>query len=334
MQKKLPTSTEPLNPLGKVIWFLLIVTLASLVWLVMQNDDDKATSAQPDLTADHSEEQDASPTIGTAWQWDTRNTQVSSSTAVTQAANPATQKTAPSRLSQEQVYTALKPVRLDEEGNIILDHEAKIALDAALASQNLDLEDHELMALQTLIKNSLPEPAGEQTAQLVANYYQFLLARQEFDSLFDGGPKVVLPSSNEDQQASDLAELSDAEAQYKELSSLRELYLGSEAAQKLFATEDANAHYMLQSFEINADTSLTEDEKMTAHARIQQQHEIATLGIENWQQRYNDYLYQKQIILDAGLDEQQKQEQISQLFRQHFNAEERARLTHLQLDAH
>ena len=88
-------------------------------------------------------------TVATVWNWSTPN-----------KANDS-DKTAPSgAFSEEAVYNALKRVRLDAQNNIIIDHEALIALNETLDNSRLQLDAQSLADLQAIIRQGLPGQAG------------------------------------------------------------------------------------------------------------------------------------------------------------------------------
>lgn len=251
-------------------------------------------------------------TIANAWQWQLNTAHVSED-----------QKTEIASLlpfTQESVYKALHAVKLDDNGNIILDDDALNALNAALDDEDASLDNDDLETLKALIEEGLPGSAGEQLAQIVADYYQYLGARNEFNSLY----------------ASDQSEgqnIEHYEAQYKELSALREVYLGSEVASKLFSTFNANSQYMFDSMKLDANTKLSKEEKKHKQAQIIERHAEATTSVNNWNERYQAFLADKQYIVNSSIANNEKRVQIKALLHERFSDEELEYVSHLQLDS-
>jgi lipase chaperone LimK len=258
-------------------------------------------------------------TVATQWQWEEQtDTPIKKSTAV---------------FTEESVYSALQSVRLDNQNNVIIDHEALIALNAALDDSRLQLDEQALGELQIIIKQGLPGTAGDDVANIVANYYNYLKASKEFNAIYEADLSIS-DSSNSDASNSETSATSIEEYQenYRELMSLRELYLGSDTANKLFSTSDANANYMFDMLKIEQDTDLSDEEKEIKRKEIIETHAEQTVDISNWNKRHRDFLTAKQTILNASISEQQKQAQLTELMHQRFNPEELAKIRHLQLD--
>jgi len=261
-------------------------------------------------------------TIATAWQWEAEPSNDNNQQAETfnndQHSQPDTAPSLP--FTQASVYKALHAVKLDENGDIIIDHDALTALNATLANSDLKLDDETLEKLQDLIKQGLPGNAGEQAAKIIGDYYQFLGAKNEFNSLYE-------TRNNPDQN------IEIHEAQYNELLALRELYLGTEVADQLFATSNANSQYMFDSVKLEANTSLSEEEKKQQQTLNIERHAEQTINVNNWNERYRSFSADKQNILNASLSDDEKRDQVTSLMHQHFSYEELEYVSHLRLDS-
>jgi lipase chaperone LimK len=253
-------------------------------------------------------------TVATEWQWE-------------EPTNTPIKKPA-AAFTEESVYSALKSVRLDKQNNVIIDHEALIALNAALDDSRLQLDEQALSELQMIIKQGLPGTAGDDVADIVANYYNYLKASKEFNAIYEPDLSIS-DSSNSETIETNIEEYKE---NYRELMSLRELYLGSDTANKLFSTSDANANYMFDMLKIEQNTDLSDEEKEIKRKQIIETHAEQTVDVSNWNQRHRDFLTSKQTILNASISEQQKQAQLTELMHQRFNPEELAKISHLQLD--
>ncbi len=261
-------------------------------------------------------------TIANAWQWEADAESPALGLENEELGSQEHNYNAASGLpfTQESVYQALRAVKIDAAGSIILDDDALNALNIALDHDEMQLDSEAIGELQTIIKNGLPGLAGEQIAHIVADYYQYLGAKSEFNSVYE-------PTNGEGQY------IENYESQYEELSSLRELYLGSEVSSKLFAVSDANARYMFETKKLEADTSLSEEEKKEEQAKLVARHAEETINVNDWKERYQAFLEEKQYIVNASISDDEKLAQIAELINQHFSDEEQEKVSHLQLDS-
>lgn len=287
---------------------LMVIVVVGVTWLTRSLDPNANKS--PSNVTDHSEQvkspteiqsnNDKQRTIASEWQWET----FPDSRPGARDQDPApSDSSAPFDVTV--IYEALQLVRVDENGDVVLDDTALKALDETLNYSDLALSAAELEELQELIRIGLPGKAGEQTARVVGDYYRFLDAKEEFEAVYE-----VQDDRHYD-------------SEYEELVSLRELYLGREVAQQLFAEQDKDARYMLAAMQLEADDSLTPEE------RSRQQRELAAQrdqGKDNagWDRRYAAFEQQRQYIVVAGLSESEQAQQIEQLLGEHFSGEELA----------
>ena len=260
-------------------------------------------------------------TVASIWQWEietvnTNNTQETNATNGEQA-NDMSSKFP---FTQESVFKALHDVKLDSNGDIILDDDALNALNKALDFNEIKLDGEAIEKLKDLIRKGLPGEAGEQTAQIVSDYYQYLGAKNEFNALYETND-----ASGQD--------IESYETQYNELQALRELYLGAEVAGQLFATTNANSRYMFDSKKLEANDSLSDEEKKQLQAKITERHAEETTKINNWNERYQRFLDDKQYIINSSIGEAEKHVQIRSLMHEHFSDEELEYVSHLQLDS-
>ncbi len=215
----------------------------------------------------------------------------------------------------DAIFTALQNVRVDANGNVIVDDLALEALNESLQYGQLELSEQNLADLRELIKVGLPGKAGEQTAQIVTNYYGYLEAKNELNS----GPGDV-------EQAS-------FEQQYRELQQLRERHLGADVAGQLFQAKDARARYMFEAQRIQDDPTLTAEEKLQRVNGLNQKMQESSINVDNWPDRYQRFQEEKRRILEAGLSEDDKRSQVRSLMHRHFQPDEIERINHLRLDS-
>lgn len=160
------------------------------------------------------------------------------------------------------VYAALESVRIDENGDLILDNNTMLALNEALERYYNQIDAQSLREIEQLIKDALPGKLGEQTAQLVRDYHGFLGAQAEFNQIhqYQSGPQ-------------NLSELQRDRSLYNELQSLREAHLGTDTAQRLFSEVNAGAQFMFDMMSLDMDTSLSEEQRAQRRAQIQAEFE-------------------------------------------------------------
>jgi lipase chaperone LimK len=210
------------------------------------------------------------------------------------------------------VHAALREVRLDEMGDVVLDNEALSALQAAFASMPRGLTTEQLGQMQHTIRTGLPGRAGEQTAKIVANYHTYHLAQQRLKT--DRGDEAMDPAA--------------ALVQLEELAALRRQYLGYEAANKLFGQEEAYARYTLESMRVQSLEDLPQAQKDAMQAQLKSRLATGVLPDKpsaaqtEWQHRHEIYQRERQLIMNAGLSAADEIEQVESLLRSHFRPEE------------
>jgi len=274
---------------------------------------------------DTSEVSSGAKSIATEWDWEQFKEESEtglSGTELDAKVESVTVQTA-KQFDLNYIYQSLHAVRLDDEGDVILDHEALSALNKVFSYQNLNFNNEQLETLQAIIKKGLPGEAGEQTADIVGNYYQFLDAEQEFNTLYE--------TRSNPEDAKDLT-IEDFQTQFEELQALRSLYMGDETAEKLFTVSDANAAYMFESKALEDDMSLSDEEKSTRQKEAVKRLDAITIGVEDWSDRYVAFLDEKQQLLNASLTEEDKQRQLSRLLESHFSLTELEKVSHLALE--
>ncbi|MBU3069116.1 lipase chaperone [Aestuariicella sp. G3-2] len=217
----------------------------------------------------------------------------------------------------EGIFEATQKVRVDDSGNVILDHEAMLALNEALGQQGLELDTLSLAQLKDLIQVAMPGKAGSQVALVVGNYYEYLKAKEEFENLHQDNH---LNQDYEQRQAS--------------IQALRESYLGAEVSEKLFAQSDAESEFMRASFELASNKELTAEERQTKKATIQNRYVNSVVEANGWQDRYKQFVAEKNKLLEESggdnLSEDQKEKVIT-LWSSYFSEGEREKMEALQV---
>ena len=309
------TSLLPKTSIASVA--VLLVLIASIYLVFFSNENNKDITQALITNSDKINTPTINigkpkKTIATAWKWgDSTNSYEEAPT------------TSSSLFSAEAVYNTLQRVKLDDDNNIIIDHQALIALNETFDGRPLQLDEQALHELQIVIRQGLPGNAGDEVAKIVTDYYHYLAASKEFNAIYEADYSTAEDIENT---------IEDHETNYRELIALRELYLGNDTSSKLFSTSDANAAYMFDMLKIEHSSNLSDEEKQQQSAEIMERHTQQTINISNWSERYGVFQGARQNILSASIDDEEKQMQLTELMHQHFNSEELANISHLQLD--
>ncbi len=259
----------------------------------------------------------------------------------------------------------LQQIRLDQNGKVLVDRAARKALDEAYLKLGADVGSFEISQLQDLIRVGWPGTAGEQMAEIFAQYYDYRLAEEDF-----------LAETQE-------VTAEDAEKNYEQLVQMRRSYLGHEVAEKLYVEEEIQSRHMFASMSILRDSSLSEEQKRQGQAQLQQElnQQLSSLNLldeelaleervsylrqqgaseaeiysaraeivgaqqaqaladadreeAQWQRRFNQFWQEREQIVVAGLSEADQQQQIELLLSGHFSEDEieRARNSQLSVD--
>jgi len=210
--------------------FLAILVLIYLNPMTSFFKSDEPLSVSKDRMAEQeSPEDDKQNTIATAWQWEgfqdiDKGKADRTSVAKLESANTNKDYVA---FDVVFIYDALQRVKLDDNDNVVLGHDVLTALDEALDDRVLSLDQLGLNQLQDLIKIGLPGRSGEQASRVVGDYFNYLVAKKEFNRIYP--------------EAKNMQEY---RSQYDEMLALRNLYLGEDVAQRLFEQEDLDAEHM------------------------------------------------------------------------------------------
>lgn len=209
-----------------------------------------------------------------------------------------------------EVRRRLGRIELNDAGEIVLNDSALSALRGAFATLEGRLDTASLQELEQLIRRTLPGRAGEQTAQVVGDYYRYDRALRSFDA----GAAVA-------------DDLTRASVRQEQLAALRMQYFGPEVANKLFAREQAYARYTIESMRIQAAADLSAEQKARLQARLKDglPADVLPGSVDaDWKRRYALFERDKQAVLSAGLTDTDKAMQIERLLEQYFRPEERA----------
>lgn len=153
----------------------------------------------------------------------------------------------PTSQSPAMDHSPDKAFRVDASGNLIVDAQTRLDIEALLAST--DRKD--LPQAKQALAQSLPAPAAAQALELIERYDNYQQAQRQ------AYPPGV-PLSTEDE----------ALAQLEGLHALRVAHFGAETAQRFYGEEETISRSLIEQMRREKDQSLTLEEKA---ARIQQQ---------------------------------------------------------------
>merc|ERR1711916_228967 len=291
-QSNVPMSTNKMRAVNKIVYIAVpCVVLVGVYFLwpsKPSSTPQNAAPAQYELTERQTNSQGATEsapktkTVGSEWQPKAKTTVQSDNKDVTpgeKAEDSEEELTQP--IDMAVIYDGLQEVKISESGEIIIDDSALKSLNRALNRHDLLLSESDLVLIKDIISESLPSPAGEQTAQLVENYYEYVQAHKEFTELHK-----------------DTGVLLDHATHMQEVANLRELYLGKEVADELFAEQNKTVNHMLEMMSVDKRQDLSDEEKKKLKEELTAEYNKKDKPeIYDWDNRYADYNAQKQQIL-------------------------------------
>lgn len=329
---------------------LLISALAAAAviggWVYWVSPEDEP---KPDAVV----QQQNTDTIAEKWQWQnfTETKPAPDSAANSGAGTPDSKGEVPAKVVA--IYRILQSIRLDENGRVVPDQTMKEALEEGFGDLGPDLSAAAMSELQKSIRTGLPGPAGEEAAQILEDYYRFRLAETEFEaqpvnqSPADHYERLVqlrrsyLGAETADKlfEAEDIngrhmlaaiaiqtnTDLTDEEKQVQQ-AGLQEKLNDRLLAAGLLKPDEAAAEKVQRLREQGASST---DIYSTRKALLGAEgaHDLAASDREEaaWQSHFNGFWQARRYVMQAGLDEVERERQIEQLLEQYFSPEERER---------
>jgi lipase chaperone LimK len=333
---------------NKSIWISSLAAAAVIgasVFCVSRRDETLVPAPAPQTEAQDKN----SNTIAYRWQWQNFS-------ASEEGGEPGpTSSEAPSNVVA--IYRILQGIKLDENGRVVPDQTMKEALEQGFEELGPDLSTAAMSELQKLIRTGLPGRAGEEAAQILENYYRFRLAEMEFE----GQPINQSPADHYEElvelrrsylgaeTADKLFEVEDTngrhmlaaiaiqtnpnltdEEKQAQQTALQEQLNDRLLALGLLQPEEAAAQKVQRLREqgaSSADIYAARKEILSAESA----RDLAAADREEaaWHSRFNGFWQARRYVMQAGLDEVERDRQIEQLLEQYFSPEERerARLT-------
>ena len=325
------------------------------VYWVSFQDETKPNAVVQDQNTD---------TIAYKWQWEnfTKNKSAPNADAE-KSATDTTPSSGEMPYDAVGVYRVLQGIKLDENGRLVPDQTAMQALEKGYSELGPNLSARDMSELQELIRVGLPGPAGAEAAQILENYYRFRSAEVQFNQQMaaaepSGQAQNQLPTADryeelvqlrrsylgkevadslfavEDTQARHMfatiaiqqnAELTDEEKQAQQdalqarlndrLLALGQLEPQEAAAERVQRLRETGAS--------SADIRSTREAIVGAESA----RELAASDEEEaqWQRRFNGFWQARRYVMQAGLEDAERERQIDQLLDQYFSPEERDR---------
>lgn len=245
----------------------------------------------------------------------------------------AAQRNATPAFNADAIFDATQKVRVDAQGNVVLDHDTMVLLQNTLGQQDLQMDELALAELKDLVEYAMPGSAGAQVAVIAGNYYEFLRAKAAYEEL-----------ANDAGSTENYEYRENYEDRQRQIQLLRETYLGAEVANSLFAQTDAENELMRASIALSVDVSLSDEERQQQLAEIKQEYVERVLSANGWSHRYQQFMQQKSALLAAGnrgetisdgelaaADNEAQEQAITELWHTHFTAEEREKMMALHI---
>lgn len=322
------SAPRPLRRYGVLVLVLAVITAGA--WLLW-------SSRAPPRTSDIKLEPRERRTVAQIFQWEPAKQAI--------ADQAAARPTTTGRISPAAVVRALGRVAFDADGKVVVDRNARDVLEDSLQELS-NLTTEELEALQRTLRAGLPGPQGDRAAKIVTDYYRYRTTLQDFER------SAEAPTTPEGQRTrlNYVAQLRD---EYLGPVVARQFYAEDQAMQR-YLLESSNAPgaegAMLQQelqdgvFYLDSRTSPEAQELRQQMSLLRSQGvsddyaqyvQAQQLGLytanalprtdtqrSDWEQRYEQFKQERQLVLTAGLAEVDKQAQLEQLLGQYFNAEE------------
>lgn len=336
-----------------IVVSLCLLTVLGYVYvlpLFSQEVANARSTLSTQKTIDTSEHDDGDNAISNHWQWDA----FSQSKAVDQKTVPDSVQESP--LDIIAIFDALKKVELNDNGGLVVDQKALSSLQRTFRNLGEETSLETVQQLQELIKMGLPGGAGKETAKIFGDYYQYLEAK----NLLDNRNEIKSESQDSRQYLENLVDLrrehlgndtaaqlySAQEAHQRFVLENHEINKNQQLSQSEKGEKRAQLKRALQSGLLNIDSRGTDAVENMMQASVQWGEQgladetqaylqKQTLGLVaarrlakndsqrlEWQQRYSSFESQRAEVINAGLSEQDKQQQIEQLLAEHFSEKE------------
>ncbi len=150
------------------------------------------------------------------------------------------------------IHAALSGVRLDKNGHVIVDVNARMALEKAFRQINkhIAIDAIAIKELKSLIEIGLPGIAGKEVSDIVSNYF---LLQKDLQEISKNQSAQLSSALNAESLIEDQESL-------ERLAKIRREYLGKDVADSFYGGDQAHQRYMLSRKTNELDSSLTKRE--------------------------------------------------------------------------
>ncbi|GAB1258857.1 hypothetical protein NBRC116494_33590 [Aurantivibrio plasticivorans] len=270
----------------------------TVVWYLAREDTDESLMLETSATESKTE------TIESVWQWSS-NEALREYAATQQGGAQGLDARVAATIDEQRIVKALGDVRIDHYGNVVVDEVGLQALYQTIGYSAVTMSQQQRDYVSQVIRDGLPSPAAEQVVDIVGNFFEYLQAKSQLETVY---PNVTDPVT--------------LSIKLDDLQTLRQMYFGGSVAEKLFKRQHVQEQYMLENLRITSDTSVSEDEKQRQREQAQKHFLTRDYGITNWLSRRDIFLQQKADILNSSLSSAEQAQQIEWLFDASFSVEE------------
>tara|TARA_R110001592_G_scaffold62252_2_gene190371 strand:- start:9568 stop:10662 length:1095 start_codon:yes stop_codon:yes gene_type:complete len=241
----------------KIISFTILLVILSVLFFVFLVERDE-TKASPEILAEHYPE----PAHEISQEIESEQKRVLSEKVLPYKSiyGPL-----PGTLEGTIMQQALV---VDEEGNLRISSDLQRVFDFFLSTIEEENLDVILNRIQEYLDYSLDEPALSQAKEIMSQYIAMKKALFDFEVERSDSLKRIMEQSGDTQGETYLSLLKE---QLDAQRDLRSLHLGPETHEAFYADEEAYDSYSLARMEVNANKSLTDEQKQARLADIDAQ---------------------------------------------------------------
>ena len=190
---------------------------------------------------------------------------------------------------------------VDEDGNLRISSDIKRVFDfflSAIEEEDLDII---LNRIQEYLDYSLDEPALSQAKEIMTQYISLKKALFDFEVERAESLKAIMEQSGDNNGERYLSLLKE---QLEAQRDLRSLHLSPETHEAFYADEEAYDSYSLARMEVNANTSLSDEEKQARFAQIDAQAPVEIVEARKEAQVTDILKAKTQALKESGASQQ------------------------------
>ena len=191
---------------------------------------------------------------------------------------------------------------VDEDGNLRISSDIKRVFDFFLSTIEEEDLDIILSRIQEYLDYSLDEPALSQAKEIMTQYISLKKALFDFEVERAESLKAIMEQGGDTKGASYLSLLKE---QLDAQRDLRSLHLSPETHDAFYADEEAYDSYSLARMEVNANKSLTDEEKQARFAEIDAQAPVEIVEARKEAQVTDILKAKTQVLKESGANQQE-----------------------------